>query len=245
MPVIPNIIISVRGEPKSGKTHFAFSFPGPIYCVSLDMRARLIAAKFPNKEIDVREYVCPIASSTDDKAIIEGTLAVYGKIASDYQKALESGKYKTFVIDPETSLWEILRTAYAEERDIANNPINPRKGALEYTQPNRRMSTFFDNPRVQGSNIVATSYLKEKYKGGSPTGEYILEGWKYTDSKADIIFDLAMVGEKEKAKTEFTVVGCGFDRSLRGSKFDDLSYKRLMALLGVDVDNTPRTPKAD
>lgn len=56
----PNLVFSVTGDAKSGKTHFAYTFPEPIKVFSFNRGSIFVIRKFPMKQIDVEYYPLPV-----------------------------------------------------------------------------------------------------------------------------------------------------------------------------------------
>ena len=217
--MIPSLCISLVGEPKSGKTHFAMTFPDPICLFSFDIGAKFVRTKFPDKEIDIRTYPIPIIESAHPKPYAE---EFYHQIKEDYTEVTSSGAYKTVVIDTGTALWEIVRHAYTEEKN--------RKQILrvEYAEPNARMSWFLMQPMVLGVNVVATHYLKDRYVNDANTGEKVLMGFAQTNGIADIIISLDMPLQEVNG----VIVKSRFDRTLNGFKTTDPTYDDIIQLHG-------------
>ena len=225
---IPNILVSVAAPRKAGKTHFSLTFPAPIYVMSFDIGTQFVVDKFPDKEIVIAQY--PTALLAEVSGLVDSCLQSYVQIAADFNKAV-GGNYKTIVIDTGTALWEIVRIAFAEEREEEGKPLNPKKGALEYAQPNRRMAAFFAKAQLTGVNLVVNSHLKEQWAGGQPTGELVLSGFGQTEAYSDVCLSMEMKGTKQEVKTISTIIDCRFARELRGETLVDATYNDIIALM--------------
>ena len=97
---------------------------------------------------------------------------------------METGEYKTVVIDTATSLWAVIRHATAEEVDAR------RLIQRQYTLPNLRMNSVFCRAVNAGLNLVVIQYLKAQFIGEKPTGEEVLSGWKQTDGAVDVALEM-------------------------------------------------------
>lgn len=216
---IPNIFISSMGNPKSGKTHFAYSCPEPIAVLSFDMGAKFVRTKFPDKRIDIFEYPIPVVDTVKPQP---WELDLYKQVRKDFDAACQSKEYKTIVLDPATVLWEIIRHAYMREKNYENMPD------LKYVEPNARMSYFLMEPLVMGKNLVALSHLRDEYINGEKTGNKEMDGFKRTNNLADIVLLL------ERRKKEFfgTIMDCRFDPQLNEVEVQNPNYTDLIALLG-------------
>lgn len=225
--LVPNILASVSGRPKAGKTHMSMTFPDPIKVFSFDLGAAFVRTKFPDKEIDVTEITLPIVESTEQTWAEEP----WKKFEQDFKGAVESGKYNTVVLDTATVVWQMCHQAITEERN--------RKKMLEveYFAPNLKMSSLFARARIAGVNLVVIQYLRDKYVKGDNTGELELDGWKRTEGNVDIVLEMesVLIGEGDSSKTvmKTKIKDCRFDRDLNGRILDDTDYDEIMALLGV------------
>ena len=59
--IIPNILVAIKAKPKSGKSHLMCTFPDPIVVFSFDQGLPFVRAKFPKKDIRIKQYELPIA----------------------------------------------------------------------------------------------------------------------------------------------------------------------------------------
>lgn len=221
--MIPNLFVSVAGEPKTGKTHFALTFPDPLALFSFDLGAEFVASKFPGKQIDIFKYPVPIIDSVHPKPYAE---EFYLQIKDDYEKAVTSGVYNTVVIDTATALWEIVRHAYTEEKN------RKQIVKVEYAEPNARMSWFLLQPNVAGVNLVATHYLRDRYIDDKNTGQKEQDGFRRTHGLADLVLTTEML----KSVVKGTIFADRYDRELNGYEFDDPTYDDLVAVHGWSED---------
>jgi len=221
--ITPNILVSVSGKPKSGKTHFTMTFPQPIKLFSFDLGAEYVyKARFPDKKIDIVEYPLPIVDSLDGGH--PWAEDMWKEIQKDIYDSIAGAKYKTIVIDPCSVVWDICRFSFAEEQNR-----NKLGKARDYGEPNARMRGLFLRAAVSGVNLVATSYLKEEYKEDKPTGNYILDGWKHTIGMVDVHLTIERVEKKSVATVQDTRFG--FDTV--GFKLNNPTYDDLAILLGL------------
>lgn len=225
----PNIVFVVEAEPKSGKTHWACTCPEPIFLLSLDLGAKPIVEKFPDKKIVVKEMPMPLfdsLSATDlgfDKFWREVKQAVY--------EAVDSGEYKTIVIDTGTALWEIIRYGYNEEEGKA---VGASSKARSYGEPNARMYGIITKCQLAGVNLVLLHYITDVYENDQATGKKKLDGWRRTEGLADVV----LVNRKERIKGKTgstfvtTIKDCRFDHTLDGTDIDMATYDDIITLLG-------------
>ena len=230
--VTPNLIVSISGLPKSGKTHLAFTFPDPIRVFSFDRGYKEVRAKFPNKQIDCAEYDLPIVDSLELRDT--GFPEIWKRIRDDIREAISGGVYKTIVIDTASSLWEIIRYAFNESE---NRAIGTGGKARNYGEPNARMSSIFARAQLAGINLVLIQYLKDRWVSDENTGEKELDGWRRTEGLADVVLEIRQGTQLIKGKTKnanITLIkGNRYDRDLNGQELTDATYQDLLAVLGV------------
>lgn len=238
--IVPNITVSVTGFPKVGKTYFSFTFPSPIKVFSFDIGTRrvLTSGAFKDKQIDIVEFSLPIIESGDERG---WAIPLWDKFQKEYDITISEGKYKTITIDPATVVWMINHHAELEESS------KRKLGAPAYYRPNLRFGALFAKAATGGINLVTIQHLKAEYinvadtegrEQSRKTGSYVIDGWNRTENTADINIEMELVGKGEKTKTQATIKDCGFDRSLRGSTFIDLTYDKLMGVLGYGTKST-------
>jgi len=222
--VVPNISVSITGEPKTGKTTQACSFPGPIKLLSFDLRAKWVVSKMQDKRIDVSNYPLPTVDTLNPTKEQYWAEDFWQQIKKDAYEAIDSGEYKTLVLDPATFLWEIVRSACAEEENRAK-----LGKARDYGEANIRMRGLFNRAVMGGMNLVAVSYLKDVWVDDKPTGETKLDGWKHILSLSDVLLNTEYRGKKFIT----TIQRNGFDPSLNFKEFESFTYDDLITLLGV------------
>jgi uncharacterized caspase-like protein len=99
------------------------------------------------------------------------------------------------------------------------------------------MKAIFDLARNQGVNLVALSYLKERWvklageERANNTGELILDGWARTESQADINIEMTPRIKAGKKVSVCTVKSNRFDWDFDTKTFENTSYDELYAVL--------------
>ena len=80
---------------------------------------------------------------------------------------------------------------------------------------------------------MTTQYIGAVYEHGEDTGAKKIQGWGQTAGAVDIDLWLEAIDKGETHINRATIKKARFGRELNGAQFDDLTYTRLMALLGV------------
>ena len=238
--MIPNVLVSISGLPKTGKTHLAFTFPEPIKVFSFDVGSDFVRTKFSDKAIDVQNFTLPIVEAEDET----WALPVWEAFYTEYKRIVEGQDYQTIVIDTATAVESILRQAILEEFQ-ESKPAKKKLATNEYVARNLRMNALFTRARNNGVNLVTIQYLREQWvrREGSdkaePTGLLIVDGWNQTEGLADINIEMTtkektvVVGNKPARKTVMiaTIKSNRFDREQNGQAFEDTNYNEIIALL--------------
>lgn len=230
--MIPNLVISVSALPKVGKNHFAYSSPAPIKVYCFNGGASFVATKFPDKQIDVHDFRLPIVEDENMK----WAAPLWEEFRQEYFKDLSEGKYQTYVFDTATEIENICQQAVLEEQQEIAEGRNKTKRKLatnEYLSRNLKMKALFDMAKAAGVNLISLQYLKDEWvkeKGrerAEPTGELVMDGWRRTETQADI--NLEMYSKKNKTVTK--LISNRFDRDLNGQEFDDTTWDEIVTLL--------------
>ena len=221
-------IISISGEPKSGKTHFCLTAPDPIEFFDFDGGVVNLVSKFPNKDIRLHQCLVDVWGKEAVTPLWEEFLRIY--------KAVLVGDAKTIAIDTATQLWEVLRLAHFERVQKESPKERARLQPVEYSVPNSIMRSIISAPKVNKKHLILTHYIREVWDGeGKRTGIYEADQFKHTEGLADIVlhFDakrIKPVGEK----TIITIARCRDVRELVGVILpDDAGWQQLEMLLEV------------
>jgi hypothetical protein len=228
------MLVSVTGLPKSGKTHFALTFPNPIKVYGFDTGIPYLIAKFPDKEIDLAEFELPYLDDEEDT----WALPIWEKFYAMYKADVAERYYKTLIPDTATNMELVLRQSILEKIRRDESKAGKQKLAVnEYTQRNLVMSAIFERAARAGMNLVVTQYMKEQWQrtgpnSAQPTGKYILDGWNQTEGKADINIEMeSQVRADGRVVAVSHIKPSRFNRDLGGiPPVDDLDYEALVAL---------------
>lgn len=238
--MIPNILVSISGLPKTGKTHLAMTFPEPIKVFSFDVGSDFVRTKFSNKVIDVQSFALPIVEAEDET----WALPVWAEFSTEYKRVVEGQEYQTIILDTATAVESILRQTILEELQ-EDKPGKKKLATNEYVARNLRMGALFTRARNNGVNLVTIQYLREQWvkRAGSdkaePTGALIIDGWNQTEGLADINIEMTTKekivaeGDKPVRKTVMvaTIKANRFEREQNGQSFEDTTYDEIVAVL--------------
>uniref|UniRef100_A0A6M3IQ34 Putative ATPase domain containing protein n=1 Tax=viral metagenome TaxID=1070528 RepID=A0A6M3IQ34_9ZZZZ len=229
---IPAILVSISGEPKSGKTHLALTFPKPLSIISLDLGAKALLANpfFKGQDITLREMPMPLFDSLDGVGL--GFSNFWQEVKKQIYADIDGCKFQTIVIDTATALWEVIRYGFNEEE---GKSIGASSKARNYGEPNARMYGIYTRAQVGGVNLVLTQYVKDKWEDDKNTGRRVLDGWNRTEG----LVDINLLNKKEpnpKGKgSQFrtTIKDNRFDHTTEGTELLMTDYDELITIMGL------------
>ena len=184
--IVPGrLVMTIRGAPSSGKTHFALTAPGPIAIFLLDAGGTEgVANKFSCKEIFTKTYLLPklpVALSTADFEKKEGleALKIWNNLYSDFCGILESGEVRTVIVDTVSDVYDLIRMSFFLPKLGKMKQIMPTeygvvyqrlaqlyKVAQEQTYSNaifiaKEKPLWVNNKRTEKTEIMAPSSVVE------------------------------------------------------------------------------------
>lgn len=174
------LIVSASGKPKEGKTHFALTFPEPIFLFDVDTGTEGVVEKFRNgspetgqpKEIHLYPIRVPSKVSQDK----------YETLWRDVQAKLEVawsiGK-GTVVIDTSSECYELSRLAkFGKLAQV--QPYHYTEVNVEWKE---LMKKAFDAEQM---NTVFIHRLKKEYINNAPTGRMEVAGYGEVEYQTQI-----------------------------------------------------------
>lgn len=184
------MIISIEGEPKRGKTHFALTAPATIGYQAIDKGLEGVGKKFiGTKDIQVAEYDFQIPLRKEEKEsqqIIDAANKVLNQFESDMQRILN--EYKTGIWDTATELWELLMIAeFGKLGEVMPHHYAPLNARFRHW-----IDLFLDSDR----NLIMLHKTKDEWKTndkgkGVQTGRQVRAGFKGAgfDAHVNIVCD--------------------------------------------------------
>ena len=157
-PMTQRLIVNAEGEEKSGKNHFGFSAPGPIYEHSFDIGNEGVVQKFQStKQIYIAEYQLSLQPDEATAGeVAEAADKVWQQFMSNYRDGLASCGNGTTLVDTGTETWELLRLA--------------RFGKLTQVMPhhygpvNKEMQEMIREGFNHNCNVVFLHKLKDEWE---------------------------------------------------------------------------------
>lgn len=160
--------IGVYGKPKTGKTHFALSAPGPIFFIDTEGGTGPLEHKF-----------------ADDKDIAIHTIKKVGDdYSQDHVKAWEEfqetvnmllenqDKFETVVVDSTTDIWNYVRN-YCKVKIWNKSPEERLDQQWDWGEINSRYTNTVQKLLGADFHVIFTARSKQEYAAaGEPTGNY-------------------------------------------------------------------------
>lgn len=182
--VSPKLMVCTSGHEKRGKTHWAFTAPGPIGCVYTDTGTKEIAAKFTRegKEVYLFHYTVP-----DRDEPMTAKENEWKKVKKAIRDIATSGYFRTLIGDTGTEVWETLRMA----RFGKLTQVMPH----HYTEANSEMNELLKVVAESEVNSIWIHKVKKEYKGNKAgdkevwTGRYERSGYSSMGYLADVILE--------------------------------------------------------
>lgn len=234
--MLPNIITSISGKPKTGKTHLSLSWPSPIVVFSFDIGQEPVLAKFKGKDIRVVQYPLPIIDTVKGKGQQDEIKQLWDKFSTDFREATENTEVKTVIIDTWTALYQIAQIARAKELGQVNIMRE------QFGEVYARLRSLIHRCRLSGQNLVLVTYLRDRYVDDSNTGELEMDGWRGTESEVDVILwttkDTVNVptktGVEKKNIIKTWIKDNRFDLDISGQELTSTNFDELAAVLGLE-----------
>ena len=190
--------IAVHGQPKSGKTRFSLTAPGPVYVIATEPGLRPLIRLFPDKEIyftDVYEV--------DPTGVFEveptKTLAkIDGAVRLIRQKVIANpAEVGTVVVDSVTDVWKWVQEWM--KMDILKIDKTARvRQQWDWGYANSKYQNIIMQLLSLPTHLIVTAQDKEQYAGpGQGSGIYTPRWMGQTPYWVDIVMGLVKLGDPE------------------------------------------------
>lgn len=213
------LILGVWGPPKTGKTHFALTFPEPIYYHNFDWGLEHHLGRV-QKKLYVANYLTerPDLSATE----AEGMLRLFEK---DYATALQQPS-GTIVIDTSSQLWQLVSKVFLEK--IKAKRRDGQVYPFDYADANAYFQNLINQVKKTPLNMVLIQRAKEKYNGqGQATGVLEMQGNNQVPYLVQVQLQLGKDGTKHWGIIE----ECWESTDLEGIRLADPNYESLQKVI--------------
>jgi hypothetical protein len=226
----PRVIMGIDGKPKSGKSRFALTAPGPIAYINFDRGLEHLLAQMGRSDVMLKDYtrMMPLDGAWNQNK----AKAVWKDYSDTFVKALQT-RVRTLVVDTASDVWEMIRWAAFGKLDH----VKPH----HYTQVNGPYRRLLNECQHHDVNVILLHKAKELWEetpnGPKPTGQWVRDGFRGTSFAME--FD-GFLYRDEDGDREFhmEVLSCGPEAALVGQTFDggDITFADVasMVLPGVN-----------
>ena len=227
------VSVSFSGPPGCGKSHVAMTFPDPITVIDYDGGLEDVLPKFPEKDVKVINFHLPSTVKTRKAGEKIKMEKVYGEnefeqFMEQYSAELDEGRAQTIVIDTASTLKSVVTAA---QRDRQGHELSNQ---FAYEVPYEQMRAIRNMAYEAGVNLVLLHYVKPLWKAGKDTGLLKTDGFANVDGLVDWSVFMELIVDSENGnKIESTVKKCRIDMKHVGETCDNLTYKKLAAIVDL------------
>ena len=218
------LVVSLEAAHKAGKTRWALTAPGPIAYINLDLGLEGVVEPFlaAGKTIMESRYVLTGKGAKGKLGEIrnEDAERQWEQFKIDYYYAMQSGKYRSVVIDTGTELNQLIRLA--------------RLGKLVQVEPHHYgpVNAEFEEVLRAGltqndTNLIITHKVKDEYIGDKRTGKKERAGYSGIGFIVQVLLSLWR---------DDTDAGPVFR-----SRLTDARHNDAVSLIGTDFDSLSET----
>lgn len=218
------LIVTAWGTPKTGKSHFALTFPEPLCYLNLDRSVEDIQYKFKGKDVWRGDFIIP--KGLDPQACTDLLNLMDEVVDASLPDLNEAGG--TLVIDTATWLWQIVQKVFLQphkEKKAGKNgdPDEVRVMPFQYADANLWMSSLMRRViPYENVNAVFLHSAHELYNSqGQPSGVLGCHGWKAVHGVSQFTVRLTRRDQRFWALYEV----CRLDPSLEGLEMPDPDFE--------------------
>jgi hypothetical protein len=210
-PVKRRLILSIEGDRKSGKDHFALTAPGDIYLHDFDFGLDGVIQKFQDaKAIYTAEYKVNIPSGTDVQVAADTCRPVWKKFEDQFNDGIRKGR--TSIVDTGTECYELLRLAEFGKL----TQVMPH----HYVAVNQQMKGLWRAGYNGDGNLIMLHRLKEEWvnkvvngkEKGEKTGNMVFAGYSGTYFEAQV----CTRAFKEDGQFKMLIMDCRLNPDIEG-----------------------------
>jgi hypothetical protein len=219
------LVCAVWGEPKTGKTTFALTFPDPVYYFNMDwgLEHHIQRLVQEGREVYKADYISNKAEFTEAEAEL-----MLKAFENDYAAALKDGRQRggTIVLDTSTQLWQLASKVFLD--DIKKRRKDEKIFPFDYASANAYFQNLINQVKVTPMNMVMIQRAKEVYNAqGQPTGMLEIQGNNQVPYLAGLVLQMSLTEEGHMGR-----IDASWDSSkLIGMELKDPSHESITALI--------------
>lgn len=245
-----SLVVGIWGDDKTGKSSVALTFPKPMQYMEFDLggydRAKW---RFDCSGIAYKAYTVPLQGSVmgatvRPSKIITGVEELWYEFLQDYIAFLSNKEMVTGVFDTGTLLWEIICSAYLQEKqelqlnakgeNTSGKELRVSLLPIEYREPNIRMRGLIYHARARGKILVIPHHSRDEYRPmpnprtglieDAKTGRKERSGFGSLGDSTDWMLHTFKKGKEFRCRTEVGTV----PDALMDMEFNEPSYEAIV-----------------
>jgi hypothetical protein len=222
------LIVALEGQPKTGKTRFCLTFPGPIAVLNTDRPLEGHEAFAGAKDIYVNDY------NLSKEFELPEYKQLWSRYESDYYAVCDDPGIRTIVLD-----------TFTEARNLALLGLYGRTTQIQpfmYAPANSLVRSMIKYAGSTDKNIIYSHQVKQEYVDDKPTGKYVRSGIDSTAYFAQIncnMYRENLIQDGKDTPGDFVlrISDCGQQGLLAGSELRNelIEFKYLASLVYPDT----------
>lgn len=244
------MILSLEGEPKTGKSTFGYSAPLPIVAFSFDQgHDRALHGVMHDKLLKGLSIKVHKAKTGDALPEPAGDVTVYSVLPPMQMDPSKTTGMMTFwkwllpylqaqILVPGTLIVDTM-TLLREHRIAAHLEDTGQRALLQiqYGIPNESIRALFTNCQSYEKDLIAVHHLRAKWgkvmKDGKVVdaelpGEFEAAGLSDTDKLVDVVLRMERAGAGDGAMMKGSIQLCGYNPGLEGMVLMDPVWDKLV-----------------
>lgn len=203
---VRRICMSIEGQEKKGKTHFALTAPGPIVYFNLDYGLDRVRPEEKFPDLDLRVIDVPsVAKDGHPDAIADQAKKIWEWLKIQHVNALDSAR--TVVYDSFTEMWELVRLA----RFGKLTQVSPQ----HYGAVNREFHEFIREYNQRTANLLLLHKVMPAFENKTSLER---KGFSHVGFDVD---DFVRVDRDETGKFFVEVIESGNNSALKRKVFKE------------------------
>lgn len=207
---LPRLVVSVEGQPKTGKTTFALTAPRPARVFNIDFG--LEGLDYDRRGVMVADYSMGKAANFNAEDAVARSKQVIETLHDDWRTFLERRSRTTGIIDTASDLWQIFRMAYYGLAGLKFGGIDRHR----YAEGNRAFRGLLNEIYQSPHNLILAHRVKAQFDNAAVLER---EGFREIEYFAQVIIRTWRKKRKGNLQFGFTVVDCRQRPTLQGMTF--------------------------